>query len=60
MNLAKQVEILLVEDNPRDAELTIRVLRKHNLARKRWIGYSASKPMRTSSRRTTPRLSCST
>jgi CheY-like chemotaxis protein len=32
MNLAKQVEILLVEDNPRDAELTIRVLRKHNLA----------------------------
>ena len=26
------VEILLVEDNPRDAEVTIRALRKHNLA----------------------------
>ncbi len=26
------VEILLVEDNPRDAELTIRALKKHNLA----------------------------
>ena len=26
------VEILLVEDNPDDAELTIRVLKKHNLA----------------------------
>ncbi len=26
------VDILLVEDNPRDAELTLRVLRKHNLA----------------------------
>ena len=28
----KQVEILLVEDNPNDAELTIRSLKKHNLA----------------------------
>ena len=28
----KQVEILLIEDNPNDAELTIRSLRKHNLA----------------------------
>ena len=26
------VEILLVEDNPRDAELTTRALKKHNLA----------------------------
>lgn len=26
------VEVLLVEDNPRDAELTIRVLKKNNLA----------------------------
>lgn len=26
------VEILLVEDNPQDAELTIRALKKHNLA----------------------------
>jgi two-component system response regulator len=28
------VEILLVEDNPRDAELTIRALKKNNLANK--------------------------
>lgn len=28
------VEILLVEDNPNDAELTIRALKKHNLANK--------------------------
>lgn len=28
------VEILLVEDNPRDAELTIRALKKRNLANK--------------------------
>jgi two-component system, response regulator len=27
-----EVEILLVEDNPYDAELTLRALRKHNLA----------------------------
>ena len=26
------VKVLLVEDNPRDAELTIRALKKHNLA----------------------------
>jgi len=26
------VEILLVEDNPADAELTLRALKKHNLA----------------------------
>lgn len=26
------VEILLVEDNPRDAEMTMRALKKHNLA----------------------------
>jgi two-component system, response regulator len=29
---SKTVEILLVEDSPDDAELTIRTLRKHNLA----------------------------
>lgn len=29
-----EVEILLVEDNESDAELTIRVLKKHNLANK--------------------------
>jgi two-component system response regulator len=32
MTPANGVEILLVEDNPRDAELTQRALRKHNLA----------------------------
>lgn len=30
----KQVEILLVEDNPTDAELTIRALKRHHLANK--------------------------
>src|SRR5262245_3451237 len=28
----QQVDILLVEDNPQDAEMTIRALRKHHLA----------------------------
>lgn len=32
MNDQNVVEILLVEDNERDAELTIRALKKHNLA----------------------------
>lgn len=32
MNHDDIVEILLVEDNPRDAELTIRALKRHNLA----------------------------
>ena len=32
MNDLDVVDILLVEDNPRDAELTIRALKKHNLA----------------------------
>lgn len=32
MNDPMVVEILLVEDNPHDAELTIRALKKHNLA----------------------------
>jgi two-component system response regulator len=32
MNDDHIVEVLLVEDNPRDAELTIRALKKHNLA----------------------------
>lgn len=30
----KDVDILLVEDNPRDVELTLRALKKHNLANK--------------------------
>src|SRR5215207_10148245 len=34
MSNVNTVEILLVEDNPRDAELTIRALKKHNLAGK--------------------------
>ncbi len=32
MNKTKAVDILLVEDNPTDAELCIRALKKHNLA----------------------------
>lgn len=34
MNDMNAVEVLLVEDNPRDAELTIRAFKKHNLANK--------------------------
>jgi two-component system response regulator len=30
----REVDILLVEDNPRDVELTLRALKKHNLANK--------------------------
>ncbi len=32
MDKLNEVEILLVEDNPRDEELTLRALKKHNLA----------------------------
>ena len=32
MNNIGAVKVLLVEDNPRDAELTIRALKRHNLA----------------------------
>ena len=32
MNDHHVVEVLLIEDNPRDAELTIRALKRHNLA----------------------------
>ncbi|MCC6488843.1 MAG: response regulator [Candidatus Hydrogenedentes bacterium] len=34
MNEAREVEILLVEDSPTDAELALRALRKQNLANK--------------------------
>jgi len=34
MNAPSEVEILLVEDNPRDAELALRALKKRNLAGK--------------------------
>lgn len=34
MNTKNEVEILLVEDNPNDVELTTRALKKHNLANK--------------------------
>jgi len=34
MTIANQVEILLVEDNPDDVELTLRALKKNNLANK--------------------------
>jgi len=32
LNYQKEVDILLVEDNPRDTELTIRAINKHNVA----------------------------
>ena len=32
MDHTEAVDILLVEDNPQDAELTVRALKKHNLA----------------------------
>jgi len=36
--MAEQMEILLVEDNPEDAEMTTRALRKRNLAnRLHWV-----------------------
>jgi CheY-like chemotaxis protein len=34
MNADNEIEILLVEDNPQDAELTIRALKRRNLANK--------------------------
>ena len=38
MNEAGNVEILLVEDNPADAEMTLRALRRNNLANKvHWV-----------------------
>lgn len=38
MNGFEQVEILLVEDNPEDAEMTLRALRKKNLANQvHWV-----------------------
>jgi CheY-like chemotaxis protein len=38
MSTTNEVEILLVEDNPRDADLTVRVLKNHHLANHvRWV-----------------------
>ncbi len=37
MNSGNAVEILLVEDNPNDAELTMRALSKHNIANKLFV-----------------------
>ncbi len=38
MTESDQVEILLVEDNPTDAEMTLRALRRNNLANKvHWV-----------------------
>ncbi len=37
MNLPDVVDILLVEDNPQDAELTIRALKKRNLANRLYL-----------------------
>ena len=38
MSVMEQVEILLVEDNANDAEMTLRALRNHNLANKvHWV-----------------------
>jgi two-component system response regulator len=34
MNHLNEVEILLVEDNPNDVELTLRALKKHNITNK--------------------------
>jgi two-component system response regulator len=37
MNHVDAVDILLVEDNPRDIELTTRALKKHNLANRLFV-----------------------
>jgi two-component system, response regulator len=37
MNQPNVIDILLVEDNPRDAELTVRALKKRNLANRLFI-----------------------
>jgi two-component system response regulator len=37
MDQLDAVDILLVEDNPRDVELTVRALKKHNLANRLFV-----------------------
>ena len=37
MNHLNEVEILLVEDNPNDVELTLRALKKHNITKERVV-----------------------
>ena len=39
------VEILLVEDNPRDVEITLRALKKHNMANKVHVVTDGAKAM---------------
>ena len=39
------VEILIVEDNPRDAELTLRALRKNNLANSVLIAHDGAEAL---------------
>ena len=41
----KPVEILIVEDNPRDAELTLRALRKNNLANSVLIAHDGAEAL---------------
>jgi two-component system response regulator len=44
VDIDTSVEVLLVEDNPTDAELCIRVLKKRNLANKLlWVKGAARK-----------------
>ena len=41
----KEIEVLLVEDNPDDEQLTLRALRKHNLANKIFVARSGGEAL---------------
>ena len=45
MNITQQVEILLVEDNPNDAELTLRALRARNLANQVFVAHDGAEAL---------------
>ena len=45
----KDVDILLVEDNPHDVELTLRALKKHNLANQVHVAGTGRRPWTSSS-----------